>query len=300
VTLFQRIVGARDEPGARDGTAGDVGVISGAGRGAEGVSDAGPGTTGAERPGTAGRPLAPWAFASVAVASFGGPLALAALVAPATVADAGDSTGLATLISALIFAAPLLLLLRYGRHVSGSGGLFGFVEAAAGRRVALAQAAIWIVSYALYLVYTTVQIVYDILPTAIPGERHYQSLLAVLIPVALAAVMVAGRATAMIVIGLMAAGQLMLDGRSTVCGRPCNRRPAEARARCRSWPTTAARFRGMARRAPRRVWRINETASRSPEAGLAPGEGQLADRQARSWLPRARRPHWRGCAPSSE
>jgi hypothetical protein len=52
--------------------------------------------------------------------------------------------------------------LRFGRHVSGSGGLFGFVEAAAGRRVALAQAAIWIVSYALYLVYTTVQIVYDI------------------------------------------------------------------------------------------------------------------------------------------
>lgn len=172
-----------------------------------------PRTAGArEAPAAAARPLAPWAFSGVAVASFGGPLALAALAVPATVAGAGDSTGLASLSSAVLFTVPLVIWLRYARHINGSSGLYGFVEAAAGRRVALAQAALWIVSYALYLVYTTVQIVYDILPAAVPAERHYQPLLALLIPVALTATMVAGRSTAMIVIGLIAAGQLVLAG----------------------------------------------------------------------------------------
>jgi fumarate reductase subunit D len=76
--------------------------------------------------------------------------------------------------------------------------------------VALAQAAIWIVSYLLYVVYTTVQIVYDLLPSVVPGERQYQTLLALLIPFALAGVMIAGRAAALLVIGAMAAGQLAL------------------------------------------------------------------------------------------
>ncbi len=111
-----------------------------------------------------------------------------------------------------MFALPLAVWLRYARHVSGSGGLFGFVEAAAGRRVALVQAAIWTLSYLLYVVYTTIQIVYDMLPAAVPGERHYQTLLALLIPVALAAVMVAGRGATLLVIGAMAAGQVALAG----------------------------------------------------------------------------------------
>jgi hypothetical protein len=156
------------------------------------------------------RPIGPWAFAGVAVASFGGPLALAALSAPAVAADAGDSSGLAMLAAVVVFTVPLAIWLRYSRHVSGSGGLYAFVEAAAGRRVALAQAAIWIVSYTLYLVYTTVQIVYDVLPSVLPGERRYQTLLALLIPVALAGVMLAGRAVTLIVVGLIAAGQLVL------------------------------------------------------------------------------------------
>ena len=149
--------------------------------------------TGRPRP-AAERPISPWAFAGVAVASFGGPLALAALAAPGLAADAADSAGLAMLAAAVVFTAPLAIWLRYSRHVSGAGGLFSFVEAAAGRRVALAQAAIWTFSYGLYIVYTTVQIVYDLLPQVIPGEREYQSALALLIPVALAAVMIAGRA----------------------------------------------------------------------------------------------------------
>lgn len=156
------------------------------------------------------RPIGRWGFAGVAVASFGGPLALAGLAAPGIVADASESAGLTTLLSVVVFAVPLAIWLRYARHINSSGGLYAFVQAAVGRRAALAQAAIWIFSYLLYVSYTTVQIVYDLLPDVIPGERHYQTLLALLIPVTIAAVMIAGRAAALIVLGLMAAGQIVL------------------------------------------------------------------------------------------
>ncbi len=167
--------------------------------------------SGVARPATE-RPIGQWAFAGVAVASFGGPLALAALSAPGLVGDAADSAGLAMLAAAVVFIAPLAIWLRYSRHIHSAGGLFAFVEAAAGRRVALVQAAIWAFSYALYIVYTTVQIVYDLLPEVIPGVRPYQAALALLIPVAIAAVMIAGRAATLIVLGVMAAGQLVLAG----------------------------------------------------------------------------------------
>jgi hypothetical protein len=114
--------------------------------------------------------------------------------------------------AAAVFAVPLAIWLRYSRQVAGPGGLYAFVEAAAGQRVALGQAAVWTVSYLLYLVYTTVQIVYDVLPSAIPGERSYQTLLALAIPVAVAVVMIAGRGAALLVLGLMAAGQVALAG----------------------------------------------------------------------------------------
>jgi amino acid transporter len=157
------------------------------------------------------RPIGPWAFSGVAVSSFG-TLALAALFAPTTITAASASAGLTMVAGAVVFVVPIAIWLRYSQHLSSSGGLYAFVEAAAGRRVALVQAAAWTVSYFLYLVYTTVQIVYDVLPSVLPGERRYQTLLALVIPVALAAVMVAGRAVALLVIGLMAAGQLALAG----------------------------------------------------------------------------------------
>ncbi len=85
------------------------------------------------RPRGTARPIGPWAFAGVAVASFGGPLALAALFAPTILGDASSSAGLATLAAVVVFTAPLAIWLRYSRHVSDSGGLYSFVEAAAGR-----------------------------------------------------------------------------------------------------------------------------------------------------------------------
>jgi len=112
--------------------------------------------------------------------------------------------------AAVAFGFPLAIWFGYARHVSSSGGLYSFTEAAVGPRVALAQASLWALSYLLYLVYTTAQIVYDTLPAVLPGEVRYQSLLEVLIPVALAGVMIAGRRVALLVIGLIAAGQLAL------------------------------------------------------------------------------------------
>jgi amino acid transporter len=181
-------------------------------RGDAGTSLSGRDTSGGPARRSEARPIGSWAFAGFAVASFGGPLALAALAAPGLAADAAASAGLAMIAAAVVFGLPLAIWLRYSREINGSGGLFGFVEAAAGRRVALVQAAIWTFSYLLYIVYTTVQIVYDLLPTVVPGETRYQSVLALAIPVAIAGVMIAGRAVALLAIGLIAAGQLALAG----------------------------------------------------------------------------------------
>jgi hypothetical protein len=156
------------------------------------------------------RPLGQWAFLWVAVASFGGPLALAALNAPLIAGGAISSAGLSMVLAAAAFGFPIAIWLGYARHVSSSGGLYAFTEAAAGRRVALVQACVWAFSYLLYVVYTTAQIVYDLLPAVLPGERRYQTLLEVVIPIVLAGVMISGRRVALLVIGVIAAGQLAL------------------------------------------------------------------------------------------
>ena len=175
-----------------------------AGMGAGG--DAAPGA--AASPLRFARPIGPWAYAGVAVTSFGGPLALTALYAPSIAGQAPGSAGLAMVLAVVTFGFPLAVWFGYARHVSSAGGLYAFTEAAAGRRVAMAQAGLWALSYLLYLIYTTAQIVYDTLPAVLPGEVRYQTLLEVVIPVVLAGVMVAGRGVALAVTGLLAAGQL--------------------------------------------------------------------------------------------
>jgi amino acid transporter len=167
--------------------------------------------TGASRPSTASeRPVGGWAFAGFAITSFGGPLALAALYAPGVVAGVSGAAGLAMLGGVVVFAFPMAIWLRYSGQIASSGGLFSFTEAAAGRPVALVQAGLWIISYLLYVLYTTTQIVYDTLPAVFPGVGPYQPLLEIAIPVALAGVMIAGRRAALVVIGLIAAGQLAI------------------------------------------------------------------------------------------
>jgi hypothetical protein len=155
-------------------------------------------------------PIGTLPFLGVVVASLGGPLALAALYAPTIVEDASASAGFVMVAAAVVFAVPLLVWLRYSRHVATPGGLYGFVVAAAGQRVALVQAGLWIASYVLYLSYTTASIVYDTLPAVLPGVHRYQPALEIAIPVILAGIMLAGRAITIAVIGVLAAGQLVL------------------------------------------------------------------------------------------
>jgi amino acid transporter len=167
-------------------------------------------------PAAPARPLGSASFLAFAVISFGGPLAIAALIAPSVLASAGstaaNSAGLTLLIAPAVFAVPIIIWLRYSKHIQGSGGLYDFVKVAAGPRVALLQAAIWTVSYLLYIVYTTIQIVYDLLPAEFPGEKSWQTPLALLIPVVLAVVMVAGRRTAIMTAAFLAVAQLVLVG----------------------------------------------------------------------------------------
>src|SRR6202000_1720662 len=129
------------------------------------------------------RPIGQWAYAGVAVTSLGGPLALAALYAPSIASGASSSAGLAMVAAAVVFGFPLALWFGYARHISSSGGLYSFTEAAAGRRAALPQAGLWALSYRLYLLSTPAKIVYDTLPAVLPGEVRYQSLLEIAIPV---------------------------------------------------------------------------------------------------------------------
>lgn len=162
----------------------------------------------AQPAGPVGRP----ALLAVTLVSLGGPLALAALYVPAVVADASASAGLVTVSATVVFGAPLLVWLHYSRHVAGAGGLYGFVEAAAGRRTALLQAWLWVASYVMYLVGTTASIVYDTLPIVLPGVRPYQPLIEVALPVALAGVMLAGRTVTLAVTGVLAGAQMLLVG----------------------------------------------------------------------------------------
>jgi hypothetical protein len=157
-------------------------------------------------------PLGSIGFMAVVVASFGGPLALAALYVPTTLAGVSGSTGLIAVAGAVAFTVPLAVWLGYSRKIHGPAGLTGFVQAAAGRRVALAQAALWTASYLLYLIYTTVTIVYDILPKVLPGVRPYRPMLEVALPVVLAGVLLAGRRGTVTVLGIVAVGQLALVG----------------------------------------------------------------------------------------
>jgi hypothetical protein len=63
------------------------------------------------------KPIGQWAFAGVAVASLGGPLALAALSAPSIAGGASSSAGLAMVAAAVAFGFPLAIWFGYARQV---------------------------------------------------------------------------------------------------------------------------------------------------------------------------------------
>jgi amino acid transporter len=159
---------------------------------------------------TGPRPIGRWGLTAVALTALGGPLALAALYAPQMVAGADGSAGALAVAGAVVFAFPLYVWIRFARHEASSGGLYGYVRTAAGAPVAYVQAGLWLVSYALYLTYTTEYVVYDVLTDVFPGIGGARPWLEVGIPIAVAGVILAGRRVAIAVAGVIAAGQLVL------------------------------------------------------------------------------------------
>lgn len=170
----------------------------------------GAGTSEAIGPGTARFPgLSPLLFVGLVVASIGGPLALVALQIPAS-SDAAAGIPWVTLGGTILFLFPLAVWWGYSRHVVSAGGLTAFVEAAAGRRVATVQGVLWIVSYALYMVYTIPQVVYEILPAAIPVLVVLQPVVTIAIVVAIGGLALLPLRYAAGVISLLALAQVVL------------------------------------------------------------------------------------------
>jgi hypothetical protein len=160
--------------------------------------------------GDGGRLLSARALLPLALASFGGPLALAALYAPGAVSDVTGSSGAVAIAGAIAFLAPLAIWLRYSRDIASSGGLYAFVVAAAGRPVALLQAGLWVGSYALYLLYTSAYVVYDLLPPVWPSIAPWRPVLAAVLPAVIALVVVSGRRVAFAVIAALGLVQVPL------------------------------------------------------------------------------------------
>jgi hypothetical protein len=157
---------------------------------------------------TAGPSVPPSLYLGFAVASIGGPLALAAIYLP----GAGDprSAGLFALLGAALYALPLAVWLRYSEEIVSAGGLAAFVEAAVGRRAALVQAAIWSFSYFLYLPYTVTDVVYEMLGDVFPGLHPWRPVLQVGLPIAIVGFVLLRVTTVLRVLLVSAAAQLVL------------------------------------------------------------------------------------------
>jgi amino acid transporter len=142
------------------------------------------------------------------VAAIGGPLALATIYVP----QAADmrSAGLLMVLGSLLYALPLVIWVRYSREIVSAGGLAAFVEAASGRRLALVQAAIWSISYFLYLPYTVTDIVYEMLADVFPGIEPWRWLLEILLPIAIVGLVLLGTRPVLLTLAASAAVQLVL------------------------------------------------------------------------------------------
>lgn len=148
-------------------------------------------------------------FVAFGVVATGGPLALVALYVPGAV-SASRSLGLVGVLAAVLFVVPVAIWYRYSSHMASSGGLFSFVEAAAGRPVAFVQGGIWIVSYFLYLPYTVAYIVYDLLPVVFPGIGGLRPALEILLPLAVVGLALLPVRAALTAVACLAVAQLGL------------------------------------------------------------------------------------------
>ncbi|HEU5215562.1 MAG TPA: hypothetical protein VFU30_08480 [Gaiellaceae bacterium] len=154
--------------------------------------------------------FSPLLFVGVAIASIGGPLALINFL-PATAGDEGlASAGLVVLLALLVFAAPLAIWLVYSRRIVSPGGLTAFVDAAAGRRMAVVHGWIWAIAYFLYLPYTVTFVVYDVLAPVFPGIVPYRWVLELVLPVAIVVLVLAPLRLALVSLLVVGVAQLVL------------------------------------------------------------------------------------------
>jgi len=149
-------------------------------------------------------------FVGFAVASIGGPLALANFLPGTAGDDAIGSAGLVVALAVAVFAAPLTLWLVYSRRVVSPGGLTAFVDAAAGRPAALVHGWIWAFAYFLYLPYTITFVVYDVLPPVFPGIVPYRWVLELFFPVAIVVLVLAPLRLALVSLLVVGLAQLVL------------------------------------------------------------------------------------------
>jgi amino acid transporter len=145
-----------------------------------------------------------------ALASIGGPLALLSFL-PGIAGDEGvRSAGLVVALSLAVFAVPLAIWLVFSARVVSPGGLSAFVEAAAGRRAAVAHGWIWAFAYFLYLPYTITFVVYDLLPPVFPGVHAYRAALELVLPAAIVAFVFLPIRAVLASLGLLAVAQIVV------------------------------------------------------------------------------------------
>ncbi len=113
------------------------------------------------------RPLPPLVLIGFALAGTS-PVALVAVTLSGATGLALRLLVPATTVALVFFLAPLAVWLGYSRSIAAQGGLFAFVERAAGRPLALVQGWVWTLSYVLYLPYTVTYIVYYLMPYVWP------------------------------------------------------------------------------------------------------------------------------------
>lgn len=154
----------------------------------------------------AGSRIPPSLYLGFAVACIGGPLALAAIYVPGA-ADS-RSIGLVTIAGALLYACAVTVWSRFSEDVVSPAGLAGFVDAAAGPRLAVVQAAVWAFSYFLYLPYTITDIVYEMLAVVFPGLAPWRWLLEITLPIAIVSLVLLGTLPALAVLAVSAVAQL--------------------------------------------------------------------------------------------
>jgi len=94
--------------------------------------------------------------------------------------------------------------------VVSPGGLSAFVEAAAGRRAAVAHGWIWAFAYFLYLPYTITFVVYDLLPPVFPGVHAYRAALELVLPAAIVAFVFLPIRTVLASLGVLAVAQIVV------------------------------------------------------------------------------------------